>query len=178
MTVARPPFPCEHSSVVKTPILVLALLALVNPLCTARADEPLASEWQADCRPYLAVLAGQEGSDLDITYCTGLTRGILAGLGTGAGIGAVSMASALTVIAGLPEDEVRKIIDSMDRRDLLGICAPGDLPVADVVQTVSDYLDGNPDSGGLPVTAAFFEALQTRYPCMAAPAPPADGDGQ
>lgn len=178
MTVARPSFPCEHSGIVKTPILLIAFLVLVSPLSAARADEPLAKDWQADCRPYLAVLAGREGSDLDITYCTGLTRGILAGLGTGAGIGAVSMASALTVIAGLPEDDVRKIIDSMDRRDLLGICAPGDLAVADVVQTVSEYLDTNPDSGELPVTAAFFEALQTRYPCMAAPSPPADEEGQ
>ena len=106
-------------------MIVLLILPGLSP--RAAGTEPSAGEWLADCQAYLAVLAGQDGSDLDITYCTGLTRGILAGLGTGAGIGAVSMASALTVIAGLPEEEIRKVIAQMDRSDLLGICAPADV---------------------------------------------------
>jgi hypothetical protein len=148
---------------------VLLILPGLSP--RAAGIEPLAGEWLADCEAYLAVLAGEDGSDLDITYCTGLTRGILSGLGTGAGIGAVSMASALTVIAGLPEEEIRKVIAEMDRSDLLGICAPADVSIAEVVGTVAAYLGDRPEAGKLPVTAAFFEALQAKYPCMALPQP-------
>lgn len=155
----------------RLPLLLSLLAWLAGP---AGASEPRAGEWLADCRAYLAVLAGEDGSDLDITYCTGLTRGILAGMGTGAGIGAVSMASALTVLADLPESEVRKVIEGMDRHHLLGICAPADLPVADVVQAVAAHLGDHAGSLELPVTAAFFEALQARYPCFTEEAP---GDG-
>ena len=165
---------CEHAPVKK--YRLLAGLACLLAGLPGHAAEPLAGEWLADCRVYLAVLAGEDGSDLDITYCTGLTRGILAGLGTGAGIGAVSMASALTVLAGLPESEVRKVIESMDRSDLLGICAPGDLPTSDLVQTVAAYLEQRPEALGLPVTGAFFEALQARYPCVY-DSPPEEGSG-
>ncbi len=153
-------------------VLLLCTLAWLP----GQAAEPLAGEWLADCRAYLAVLEGHDGSDLDITYCTGLTRGILAGLGTGAGIGAVSMASALTVLAGLPESEVRKVIEGMDRSDLLGICAPGDLPTSELVQTVAAYLAERPEALELPVTGAFFEALQARYPCVYDP-PPEEEEG-
>ncbi|MEJ2515824.1 MAG: Rap1a/Tai family immunity protein [Gammaproteobacteria bacterium] len=156
-------------------VVCLTLSALLLAASPAVAQEPSAAEWFDDCRVYLAVLAGQEGSDLDITYCTGLTRGILAGLGTGAGIGAVSMASALTVMGNLPEDEVRRLIDSMNRMDLLGICMPEGLPLADVVATVAAHLEASPHARELPVTAAFFEALQTRYPCVT---PDSPGDGE
>ncbi len=154
-------------------LVTLFLCALLLAPAPALSQEPTAAEWFNDCRVYLAVLAGEEGSDLDITYCTGLTRGILAGLGTGAGIGAVSMASALTVMGNLPEAEVRKLIDSMNRMDLLGICMPEGLPLADVVATVATHLEASPAARELPVTAAFFEALQTRYPCVV----PDEADG-
>lgn len=165
MSLARRGGACDDGRAVKIRSIVVLLSALAGLVSPAPAAEPRAGEWLADCRAYLAVLAGEDGSDLDITYCTGLTRGVLAGLGTGAGIGAVSMASALTVLAGLPESEVRKVIEGMDRNQLLGICAPGDLPIADVVQTVAGYLDKRPQALTLPVTAAFFEALQARHPC-------------
>jgi len=147
--------------------LVALLAALFALPGQGGAHEPTAGEWLADCRPYLAVLEGADGSDLDIMYCTGLTVGILAGLGTGARIGAVSMASALTVLAGLDEDEVLGVFRSLSRDDLLGFCLPADRPVSEILTTVAAHLEAGPERASLPVTAVFFEALQANYPCAA-----------
>ena len=154
----------------------LALLAL--PLAWAApadAREPTAGEWLADCTPYLAVLEGSDGSDLDIMYCTGLTMGVLAGLNTGARIGAISMASALTVLAGLDQEKVLAAFNSLESEDLLGFCRPADGPVSEILVVVAEHLRANPDRASLPVTAVFFEALQARYPC-ADPEPAGEGE--
>ena len=141
--------------------LVVLLLACV----AATATEPTAGEWLADCQAYLAALEGEDASDLEITYCTGQTIGIMAGLGTGARIGAVSMASSLTVLAGLDQDEVLAVFRGMEPSDLLHICMPPDVPTAELIETVAGHLAASPGRNALPVTAAFFEALQPRYPC-------------
>jgi hypothetical protein len=138
------------------------------------AAEPAAAEWLADCRAYLAALDGAEASDLDITYCTGQTVGILAGLGTGARIGAVSMASTLTVLAGLDEEEVLAVFRDMEQSRLLGYCLPDDVPLAEVISAVAGHLSTVEGRAELPVTAAFFEALQAGWPCVQDP-PPASG---
>lgn len=131
------------------------------------AHEPTAGEWRADCKPYLEVLEGADGSDLDIMYCTGLTVGIVAGLGTGAQIGAVSMASKLTLLAGLDQARVLGVIQSLSREDLLSFCMPADRPISEILMVVTAYLDARPERTSLPVTAVFFEALQAKYPCEA-----------
>jgi hypothetical protein len=133
---------------------------------TTWAHEPTGGEWLADCGAYLAVLEGAEGSDLDITYCTGLTMGILAGIATGARIGAVSMASALTVLAGLDQDKVLEAFRGLDKEGrLIRYCLPADQPLSEIVTAVAADLQAAPAQQDLPVTAAFFQTLQARYPC-------------
>ena len=162
------------SSRVKWPALLAVLLAWAVP---AGAREPTAGEWLADCTPYLAVLEGSDGSDLDIMYCTGLTMGILAGLNTGARIGAISMASALTVLAGLDQEKVLAAFNSLESEDLLGFCLPADPPVSEILVAVAAHLRANPGHASLPVTAVFFEALRAQYPCTdPEPAPEGETD--
>lgn len=164
--------PVCPSSRFKWPALLAVLLAWAGP---ADAREPTAGEWLADCTPYLAVLEGSDGSDLDIMYCTGLTMGILAGLNTGARIGAISMASALTVLAGLDQEKVLAAFNSLESEDLLGFCLPADRPVSEILVVVAAHLRANPERASLPVTAVFFEALQAQYAC-ADPEPAGEGE--
>lgn len=164
--------PVCPSSRLKWPALLAVLLAWASP---ADAREPTAGEWLADCTPYLAVLEGSDGSDLDIMYCTGLTMGILAGLNTGARIGAISMASALTVLAGLDQEKVLAAFNSLESEDLLGFCLPADRLVSEVLVVVAAHLRAKPERASLPVTAVFFEALQAQYAC-ADPEPVGEGE--
>jgi hypothetical protein len=166
--------PIRPSSRLTWPALLALLFAWPG---VAGAREPTAGEWLADCTPYLAVLEGSDGSDLDIMYCTGLTMGILAGLNTGARIGAISMASALTVLAGLDQGKVLAAFNSLESEDLLGFCLPADRPVSEILLVVAAHLRSNPGHASLPVTAVFFEALQAQYPC-AGPEPAPGGDAE
>ncbi len=125
-----------------------------------------AGEWRQDCDALITALTGGEpGDDLDITYCVGQTEGIVAGLGTGSRIGAVGMASKLTLAYGLNRERVFEIFEQTSSEDLLGICLPDDQRTGGLVLAVSAFLEDNPESSGLPVTAVFFEALQARFPC-------------
>ena len=157
-------------------MLAVAVLT-VSP---ARADlDPdqgnlmTAGGWRTDCDGYLQVLAGNDSvNDLDITYCVGITLGVLEGLETGSRIGAVSMASALTVLLGLDGQRVFQLFESMSREDLLAYCPPDTVSTADHIQAVAGFVDANPDKKPLPVTAVFFEAMQAVWPCEAGePAP-------
>jgi hypothetical protein len=138
----------------------------------ASAEQPprSAGEWRQDCRALVEALRGGEpGDDLDITYCVGQTEGIVAGLATGSRIGAVGMASRLTLAYGLDRAQVFEMFEKTSAEDLLGICLPADLRTGAQVLVVADFLDANPASAELPVTAVFFEALQARFPCAAEP---------
>ncbi|MGD9342086.1 MAG: hypothetical protein PVG76_14190, partial [Chromatiales bacterium] len=87
-----------------------------------------AGEWRQDCDAFIAALTGGEpGDDLDITYCVGQTEGIVAGLSTGSRIGAVGMASKLTLAYGLDRQQVYELFEQTSSQDLLGICLPDDL---------------------------------------------------
>ena len=141
-----------------------------------------ASDWRDDCRAYVDILAGEAGGDdLDVTYCIGQSQGIVEGLRTGSRIGAVGMASSLTVTLGLDRDEVFAVFQSLSADRLLGICRPDDAGNSAVIRSVWDYLEAHPDKAALPVTALFFEALQDAYPCAApeenSPAAPGDHSG-
>lgn len=146
----------------KTWFAILLACGLAAP---AVARGPTAGEWLSDCSPYLAFLEGADGDDLDITYCTGLTLGILSGLDTGAQIGAVSMASALTIMAELEEQEVLGVFRQLGTEGLLRYCLRPDVPISEIVTGVAAHLRATPDQAGLPATAVFFEALQAAYPC-------------
>ena len=157
-------------------VLVGALLAAAAARADLDPDEGnlmSAGGWRTDCEGYLQVLGGSDGvDDLDITYCVGVTLGVLEGLETGSRIGAVSMASALTVLLGLDGQRVFQLFESMSREDLLAYCPPDTANTGDHIQAVAGFIDANPDKKPLPVTAVFFEAMQAVWPCEA-DAPPA-----
>lgn len=125
-----------------------------------------AGEWYADCEAYIAVLSGTgDADDLELTYCMGQTIGIVSGLETGTRIGAVSMASLLTVLLGLDGNRVLELLSDTSDEELLRYCVPDELGSSQTITVVADFLGQNPQKTDLPVTAVFFEALQDAYPC-------------
>ena len=152
----------------------LVLLQSVFAAPTARAEETTAAGWYADCRAYVGILRGtSDGDDLEVTYCMGQTLGIVEGLRTGSRIGALSMASLMSMLLGLNPEEVFDVFKDASTEDLLGYCVPEDQSGSAYILTVADYLDRNPDSLKVSATAAFFEALREAYPCAPAPPPAA-----
>lgn len=152
----------------------LVLLQTVVAAPAAHAEETTAAGWYADCRAYVGILRGtSDGDDLEVTYCMGQTLGIVEGLRTGSRIGALSMASLMSVLLGLNSEEVFNVFKDASTEDLLGYCVPEDQPGSAYILTVADYLDRNPDSLQVSATAAFFEALREAYPCAPAPPPSA-----
>jgi hypothetical protein len=148
-------------------IRLLALLLVPGFLAwpAAEASGPSAADWLADCSGYLAVLEGGTGDDLEIAHCTGLTLGILAGLETGARLGAVSMGSTLTVLADLEQDEVLEVFRRLDGAGLLRYCLPEGQRLSEVLRVVAEFIRADPARGRLLAPAAFFEALQAAFPC-------------
>jgi hypothetical protein len=167
------------------PSLLTALLAIAAHLqpAPAAAAETTAATWYSDCRAYVAILRGTgSGDDLEVTYCMGQTLGIVEGLRTGSRIGALSMASLMSVLLGLDSEQVFEVFKEASTEDLLGYCVPPDQTGSAYILTVADYLDRNPASLEVSATAAFFEALREAHPCEPADAgagatePPAVSD--
>jgi hypothetical protein len=134
----------------------------------ARAQEmsPPASEWRGYCKAYLeAVDRDAQGNDLDITYCLGVTKGLLNGLRIGSQIGALSFGSKLAIRYQLDADEVFKLFQTQDPARLLGICSLPTTPAVDYVRTVLAHLERNPKDLQRPIGEVFFEGLQQAYPC-------------
>ncbi len=157
--------------------LAAACLALLwsYPAPTSAAVAT-AADWQADCAAYIAILSGTGGGDdLDITYCLGQTLGIVAGFETGSRIGALSMASLLTVLLGLDGEKVFELFGETTDEELLGYCEEEETSGSRYIMILADYLERFPDKGELPVTAVFFEALQDAFPCET---PEAEAEGQ
>jgi len=146
---------------------ILLISVGLLPWSVASGAGPTAGEWLADCSGYLAVLEGGVGDDLEIAYCTGLTLGILAGLETGARLGAVSMGSTLTVLARLEQDEVLQVFRRLDGAGILRYCLPEGQRLSEVMRVVAEFVRGSPGRGSLLAPAAFFEALQAAFPCGA-----------
>ncbi|HET9694631.1 MAG TPA: hypothetical protein VFP48_09600, partial [Steroidobacteraceae bacterium] len=102
--------------------LPLCLLAFGLYGAPARADDisPPAKEWRSYCQSYLKALEGDtSASDLDVTYCVGVTKGLLSGLRVGAQLGALSFGSRLAVRYELDADEVFKVFQEQDPSRLL-----------------------------------------------------------
>jgi len=138
-----------------------------------------AADWQADCAAYIAILSGTGGGDdLDITYCLGQTLGIVSGFETGSRIGALSMASLLTVLLGLDGDKVFELFGETTNEELLGYCEEEETSGSRYIMILADYLERFPDKRELPVAAVFFEALQDAFPCENDEAEAEAGDGQ
>ncbi len=149
------------------PALASALLLAISLWpAPGRAEIATAAGWQADCAAYIAILSGTGGGDdLDITYCLGQTLGIVAGFETGSRIGALSMASLMTVLLNLDAASVFELFEKTDTEALLGYCVTEQPSGSRYIMIVADYLNRHPDKGDLPVTAVFFEALQEAFPC-------------
>ena len=146
-------------------LLGVAALA-VSTAAGAQETAPLASEWKSYCSAYLAAVDGSgEASDLDVTYCLGVTKGLLNGLRIGSQIGALSFGSRLAVVHGLDPDEVFKQFQQQDPARLLGICSPASLTAPDYVRAVLGYLDRNAAALSRPLGEVFFEALEAAFPC-------------
>ncbi len=150
--------------------LAASLLAgfIVNAPGRVLAQEmsPPASEWRGYCRAYLdAIDRDAQGNDLDITYCLGVTKGLLNGLRIGSQIGALSFGSRLAIRYELDADEVFKLFQTQDPARLLGICSLPTTPAADYVRTVLAHLERNPKDLQRPIGEVFFEGLQQAYPC-------------
>jgi len=146
---------------------VAACAALTTPGPAAAQDlSTPASEWRSYCSAYLAAVDGNaEASDLDITYCLGVTKGLLHGLRIGSQIGALSFGSRLAVRYELDPDEVFQAFQQQDPDQMLGICSPATSNAADYVRAVLGYLDRKPSAAQRPIGEVFFEGLQEAYPC-------------
>jgi hypothetical protein len=137
-----------------------------------RADDVStpAREWRSYCKAYMAALEGgaegsQAATDLDLTYCLGVTKGLLTGLRVGSQIGALSFGSKLSVQYKLDRDAVFKQFEGQDANRLLGICAPPTARMPDYVRPVLDRLEKTPADAERPIAEVFYEALSEAYPC-------------
>ena len=132
----------------------------------AQEMSPPASEWRGYCKAYLeAIDRDAQGNDLDITYCLGVTKGLLNGLRIGSQIGALSFGSRLAIRYQLDADEVFKLFQTQEPSRLLGICSLPTTPAVDYVRTVLAHLERNPKDLQRPIGEVFFEGLQQAYPC-------------
>jgi hypothetical protein len=153
-------------------VVLSALLCLAALLATADAaadlKQPSGAEWRRHCDEYLGELGGRpKVDDLAVTYCIALTSGVLAGLKFGSQLGAVGMASRLTVAYGLDSKEVLESFRKTTPETLMQICPPADLALHDYVLLVQGYLKDHSEAGERALPAVFFEALQSAYPCGA-----------
>jgi hypothetical protein len=133
----------------------------------AEEMSPPASEWRSYCQAYLKALEGdaQGNNDLDVTYCLGMTKGLLNGLRIGSQIGALSFGSRLAIHYKLDADEVFKLFQTQDPSRLIDVCSPASTPAGDYVRVVLAHLERNPKDLQRPIGEVFFEALQQAYPC-------------
>ena len=149
--------------------LITALAtSLMLPAAGAAADNtaPLAREWASYCRGYMKALGGDaSASDLDVTYCVGVTQGLLNGMRVGSQIGALNMGSQLALKYKLDPDEIFKMFTEQPPGRLLGICSPPGVPTREQVQTVLEHLDKRPADLERPISEVLYEVLQAKYPC-------------
>jgi len=149
--------------------LILGLAAVVLFSSVARAEDnlsPPASEWRSYCQSYIKAVDGDTTiSDLDVTYCLGVTKGLLNGMRIGSQVGAVSFASRMVVQYKLDADEVFKLFAAQDPARVLGVCAPKTNATPDYVRVVLKRLEKTPADAKRPIAEVFYEALQEAYPC-------------
>jgi hypothetical protein len=168
MNSRRPPL--RRTSTLRrlgTTVLLPLVLGLVS-VDTAVADEtsPPAKEWRSYCQSYMKALEGDaDASDLDVTYCLGVTKGLLSGLRVGAQLGALSFGSRLAVQHQLDADAIFSQFQQQDPSRLLGVCAPATATTPDFVRPVLAQLEKNPGDAERPIAEVFYEALSAAYPC-------------
>lgn len=148
------------------PLILTALCVVTTSNSHADEVHPPISEWRSYCEDYVKALDGDKGvSDLDVTYCLGVTKGLLNGLRIGSQIGALSFGSQIVVKYELDPDEVFKLFQTQDASRVLGVCSPPALPTPNYVRAVLAHLAKHPDDLKRPTAEVFYEALQATYPC-------------
>lgn len=146
-------------------LLAAAALAAAGAAQAQEVATP-ASEWRGYCQTYLKAVEGDKSAaDLDVTFCLGVTRGLLNGLNIGSQVGALSFGSLLAIRHQLDPDEVFKLFQTQKTSQLLGVCSPASAQTVDYVRTVLGYLDRNRDALQRPVGEVFVDALQETWPC-------------
>lgn len=146
-------------------LVAVAALATVG---SARAQDaaPRASEWRGYCQTYLKALEGDKAAaDLDVTYCLGVTRGLVNGLAVGSQVGALSFGSLLAIRYQLDPDAVFKLFQTQRTSQMLGICSPATAQTVDYVRAVLGYLERDRDALQRPIGEVFVDALQEAWPC-------------
>jgi len=147
------------------PIVACVALSAPSPV-SAQDLSPPASEWRSYCQTYLKALDGDTtASDLDVTYCLGVTKGLLNGMRVGSQIGALSFASRVAVQYKLDPDEVFQLFQTQEPSRLLGICSPASSAAPDYVRAVLTHLEKNPGNLQRPIAEVFYEGLQASFPC-------------
>lgn len=147
-------------------LLAAALPLLAAPARAADDVSPPASEWRSYCQSYIKAVDGDTTiNDLDITYCLGVTKGLLNGLRIGSQLGALSFGSRMAVKYKLDPQEVFTLFQAQEPARLLGVCAPPAQATPDYVRAVLKHLEKNPEAVKRPIGEVFFEALQATYPC-------------
>jgi len=159
--------PAGRRSALAVTLACSTLLVLAAPAASAAEPiSPPAKEWRDYCQAYVKSIDGDtKVSDLDVTYCVGMTKGLLTGLRVGAQIGALSFGSHLAVTNDLDPDKVFQTFQSHDPARLIGICAPATLALPDYVKPVLASMEKNPGDGARPIAEVFYEALSDTYPC-------------
>jgi hypothetical protein len=145
----------------------MAILGL-GVVHAASADDisPPAKEWRSYCQSYMKALEGDaDASDLDVTYCLGVTKGLVSGLRVGAQLGALSFGSRLAIQHQLDADAIFAQFQQQDPARLLGVCAPATATTPDFVRPVLAQLEKNPGDAERPIAEVFYEALSAAYPC-------------
>ena len=147
------------------PIVACVAVSAHGP-ASAQDLSPPASEWRSYCQTYLKALDGDTtASDLDVTYCLGITKGLLNGIRVGSQIGALSFASRVAIQYKLDPDEVFQLFQTQDPSRLLGICSPAASAAPDYVRAVLAHLEKNPGNLQRPIAEVFYEGLAATYPC-------------
>jgi Rap1a immunity proteins len=145
-----------------------ALLSTAGFSAAQNADlvTPTAGEWQRNCDAYVRAVQGEEGtSDLDVTWCLGMTSGMLNGLRLGSQLGALNMASRMTVTYGLQSRDVFEVFQQQTPESLLQVCVPKGIKMREYIETVHKYIGKTADVTERPLNEVFFEALQERFVC-------------
>ncbi len=146
-------------------VVWLVVLASM-PLQAADEVSPPASEWRSYCQSYIKAIDGDTTvDDRDITYCLGVTQGLLNGLKIGAQLGALSFGSRMAVNYKLDPNDVFKQFQAQDPARLLGICAPPKATTPDYVRAGLKYLEKSPELAKRPIGEVFYEAMQASFPC-------------
>jgi hypothetical protein len=127
---------------------------------------PTGGEWRRSCEAYMQALQGTaKGEDMEVTYCLGLTLGLVEGMRLGSQLGALNFGSQLAVAHQLDPGAVFAQFQRRSAASLLQVCPPEGVGLRGYVTAVHAWLGNHTAALERPVTEVFFEALQAAFPC-------------